>query len=211
MVESYWSNLLRWKNLKGITFGVVASLILYFSIFNSSLFVPEGEETKFTLMFLGYAILGSYAFSRQRVNTLLSKVSFIKNIPLFLVFFFSTLLIFYFLLNIFNPFSSVFLSLLEGVPLYLQVINIAIFSTIETSFFSVFLQNKFGIIPSALFAGVMHAPVWTGTLIENFIGATILFLIFNSLYYIFSIKLRNKENPIPTIGIHSAYNFFMFG
>ncbi len=198
------------KGLKEISFGVVSTLILLWAIFNAFSFVPEGAGIMWTLKFLGFGVFGVYSFGREDVRSKLSQISFFKAIPIFLLFFVVTLVVMYFLLGIANPFPETILSTLKGVPVWLQIINAFVFATIETSFFCVFLLNKWGVVPSALVAGGFHILIWNGTVLQNFFGATLLFLAFNTVYY-FTAYRKKKENPVPTIAVHTAYNFLQLG
>jgi hypothetical protein len=199
---------LKFKNFKRLSFGLIASLVLLWSIFNAYSFVPDGQEMRFVLLFLSYGLLGSYTFARFDVQTRLSKIPFFKSIPSFALFFVLSLLFFYFFLGILNPFPNVVLGIFLGVPLWRLLIMTFVFVAVEVSFFHVWLTTKHGILFSSVIAGFFHMFIWEGSPLLNFIGSTFLFFIFNSLFYFTS---RDFKNPIPIYAIHLSYNFIKLG
>ena len=208
------------KKLGSISFGLVASLFLLWTLFNSSSFVPEGQELKYTLAFLGYGVLGVYVFGRQNLRTKLSDISFIYSLPFLLVSTFLSFLFFTFLLNLSDPLPSAFLYGLAGIPVYIQLSNSLIFSVVETSFWQGHLDQKIGILGSMITAGFFHMFIWNGSLFVNFIGASLLFGMF-SLVNVSSRRLLKSNgfsssravvlSLILTIGFHAGYNMAKFG
>lgn len=209
MAKESFVTALGFRKLGKVSFGLILSLFLLFAIFNAGRFVPEGQEIKYALAFLGYGILGSYTFAREDFSSKLSKISLIKSLPIFIFSF----ILFYFLigilLNLYNPLPTSLLTGLVAVPLSVQLINSLIFSVVETSFFQVFLHEKIGIFGSVLSAGIFHIFVWNGSILINFIGASFLFLIF-SLFYYYTEKKFGLIAVVLTIAFHGAYNMVRY-
>ncbi len=67
---------LGFKKLLRVSFGLVAGLFLLWTLFNATSFVPEGQELKYTLVLLGYGVLGVYFFGRQDLRSKLKDISF---------------------------------------------------------------------------------------------------------------------------------------
>ena len=83
MADSLFSAL-GFKKFFGISFGMVSALFLLWTLFNATSFVPEGQELKYTLAFLGYGLLGVYIHGREDLKSKLSSISFIQALPWFL-------------------------------------------------------------------------------------------------------------------------------
>lgn len=210
MVKITFWRALGFRELWNISFGLVASFVLLFAIFNSSSFVPEGEILKYTLAFLGYGILGSYVFARADIRSKLSKISFIKSVPLFLAVFVPAFFFITFVLNAGGFLPETLFTALVGVPVYLQVINAFIFATVEVSFWQGYLDEKIGIMASVIFAGIMHMFIWAGDPFFNLIGASFLFLIFSTFHFFSKKWFGPYVALIMTIALHSAYNLVKY-
>lgn len=198
------------KKLGKISFGFFASVFLLWTLFNASSFVPEGQELKFTLAFLGYGILGSYIFAREDVRSKLRGISLIKAIPIFLGVGLVSFFLIGFLLGIRDPLPHVLISTLIGVPLYLQLINSLVFATVETSFFSGYVQEKYGLVLMVILAGIFHMFIWPGSLLFNFLGSSLLFLVFGIIYFYAKRAWGSAVAVVITIAVHTAYNLVKY-
>lgn len=202
---------LGFKKLKTISFGLVVSLFLLWSIFNSASFVPEGEGIRFALIFLGYGVLGVYVFTHTDVNSSLFKTPFFKNIPRFLLYFTGAFVVTYYLFQVVG--ASVFgsaVSIFKGVPTLLLMSHAFIFATVESMLWQGFLDKRVGILISCLIAGVFHAFIWSGYWVVNLFASAFLFFVFSVLNFYIN-KGYSKENLVPIIAIHTAYNFIQLG
>ena len=152
MANTFWKSL-GFSKLKNMSFGLFAGIFLLWTIFNASSFVPEGLELKYTLVFLGYGVLGVYIFGRQDLQTKLSKISLLGALPYFLIMTVVSFFLISFLLGVVDPFPLALVTALAGVPLYLQLSNALIFAVVETSFWQGHLDEKIGIFGSMIIAG----------------------------------------------------------
>lgn len=209
MVEKL-SQAMGLKKLYSISFGLFASLFLLWLLFNSASFVPEGQDLKFTLAFLGYGILGSYVFARQDIQSKLAKVKLISAIPVFLVCFVLVYFLFVYLFGLYDLFPNPLFVALVGVPFYLQALNVFVFATIETSFWQGLLDRKLGILGSILTAGFFHMFIWDGTLLLNFIGASVLFFVFSLVNFYARRYVSSGMALIIVIAVHSAFNLIKY-
>lgn len=207
--ETFWKGL-GFKKLSQISFGLFASLFLLWTLFNASSFVPEGQELKFTLAFLGYGVLGAYVFAREDIRSKLSKVSLLKAVPVFLVVLLVSFFLLSLLLGIRDPLPEILITTLIGVPLYLQMINALVFATVESSFFQAFLDGKIGILGSVIVAGVFHMFIWSGSLLFNFLGASLLFLVFSTVYFYSKRVVGPVMAVVVVIAFHTAYNLVKY-
>ena len=205
MVKNGFVEELGFDRLKSISFGFVASLFLLWLLFNSNSFVPEGQELKYTLAFLGYGLLGSYTFAREDVKARLNEISFIKAFPIFSGVMIASFIGISSFLGLQSTPDSVLYALV-GIPIYLQALNSFVFALVETSFFQVIIQEKEGLFLSALMGGFFHMLVWNGTALANFIGASILFFVFGLVYYFAKRRFGIPVALIITIAFHSGYN-----
>jgi hypothetical protein len=218
MVETF-TKALGVKKLFRLSFGLFASLFLLWTLFNASSFVPEGQELKFTLALLAYSAVGVYVFGRQDLRSKLKDVSLLKATPYVLLSALFSFFFFSFLLGLSDPLPATLLSALVGVPLYLQLVNGLVFAVVETSFWQGHLDNNIGILGSMMVAGLFHMFIWTGSLLSNFIGASLLFGVFSLVnFYAKNFFIRSGVSSklsvalalVITIGFHAGYNFAKF-
>lgn len=209
MVESFIQSL-GVKKLFKISFGLFVSIFLLWTLFNAYSFVPEGMGLKATLGFLGYGLLGSYTFSRHQVRSKLSQISLLKAMPIFLFTTFVSFVVLGFFLGVRDPLPETFISVLIGLPVYIQLSNAFIFATVESSFWQGWLDGKIGILGSSLVAGFFHMIVWPGPLLFNFIGATFLFFVFSQFNRFFSKRWGVVVGLVMTIGVHTGYNLVKY-
>lgn len=207
---------LGFKKLRSISYGLVSAFVLFFLLFNSFAFVPEDSQLKWVITFLSYGVLGAYVFARADLRSRLFDVRFFRAMLIFVPYFFGTLIVLYFLFGLVNPFPNIVLSIFTGMPFWLLSAYAFIFSTIETTFWQGYLDEKIGILGSFLFAGIIHMFIWTGPLWLNFLGASALFFIFSSLNYWFGFRPGASREAkttslIKTNAVHTAYNFIKLG
>jgi len=213
MVETFIQKL-GFRKFKAISFGLVAALFLLWAIFNSFTFVPEGQETKWLLVFLSYGILGTYVFARDDLRDKLFNIGFFRAMIYFIPALIISLIAFYFIFGLVNPLPQVALSILIGIPLWLSAVHAFIFATVETSFWQGHLDGKVGILFSIISAGIFHMFIWTGPAWLNFLGAAFLFLFFSMVHLFFGgfkSTAQQSKALIITIAVHTAYNFIKLG
>lgn len=189
-----------------ISFGLITSLLLLWLIFNSFIFSSSDGELSLlnVITFLSYGMLGVYVFANADIRNKLYNLPFFRSIPRLILFFSVALVGFYFLLGVVDPFPDTALNILTGIPVWILVVFAFVYATIESAFFQGYLDEKWGIFGSMLTAGAFHMLIWTGTPLMNFFGASLLFLFFSSCHWYFR---RNRNDLIPVIAIHTAYNF----
>ena len=204
MAKQTFISALGFKKFAKVSFLVVSAIFLFSVIFNASVYVPEGEELRYTLLFLGYGIFGVYIFGNSDIKNKWANVPFFKSLPRLFGYIFISLIFFYFILNITDPFPQVALGILTGLPFYLKILYAFVFAIPESSFFQGYLDGKYGILFSSVSAGFLHMFVWSGPFYVNFIGAMLLFMFFSFCH----LKLKKSESDlIPVTGIHIGYNF----
>ena len=208
--ETYIARL-GFKKILKISFGLATALFLLWLIFNSFAYVPEGKEDVWQITFIAYGVLGSYVFGSSDIRSKLYSISFFKSLPRLFLYIFGSLVFFYFLLNLVDPFPSVVSSILENAPWWLLIVHAFVFATIESSFWQGYLDERIGIVWSAFSAGLFHMFIWFGLILMNFIGASILFFMFSGFHYYFSVRRGKKNDLIPVIGFHTAFNFVKLG
>lgn len=196
------------RNIFVVSYGLVYVFFLLWLIFNPHLFVPEGQESYWFRVFIGYGLLNALIFSNADMRNKLFNVKLTKFVPRFLIFFFVSIVIFYVILTGFDPFDFRFFEVLSNVPIWLAMIHAMVFATTESVVWQGYLDHKIGAPWSQLTAGVFHVGVWTGSFLFVTFSAGFLFMIFSLTNWYFR---KNKDDVIPAIGVHSAFNFVKLG
>lgn len=209
-LEKTFVKALGFKKFLSISFGAITGLFLMWSVFNASSFVPAGLEGKWTIVFLSYAVFAIFFLSREDIRSKLGQIPFFKSLLFLIPSAFASFFVISLLLGVRDPFPSLLLNALIGVPLYLQLINAFVFATVETSVFQVYLDEKWGIAFSVFTAGLFHMLVWLGSPLQNFFGASVLFLMF-SMVHLYARKRFGLMGIIITIGVHLGYNVAKYG
>lgn len=196
------------KKAMNISFGIVTVFFLLWLIFHTSQYVPEGREDFWLIIFLSYGILLSLVFGNADLRNKLFDIRFIDSVPRLLMYFFFGLIFFYFLLSFVDPLEGSLFGILSAIPLWLAAIHAFVFATIESVVWQGYLDYKVGLIASPLIAGIFHYGVWTGGAFLVIFSAGLLFLFFSTVNWYFRV---NKNDVIPAIGVHTAYNFIKLG
>jgi hypothetical protein len=198
----------NWKNIKKISFGLVTTLFLIWLIFNTAHFVPASQKDNMLIAFISYGILGAMVFAFADIRNKLFNINFWKSLPRFFLFFIISLIGFYVILKFTSPVDTSFSELLSSVPVWLAMIHCFVYATIESAVWQGFLDDVVGRIFSCIIAGLFHMFVWGGSVFFAFLGSAILFLIFSFIHYYFR---KNKNDLIPVIAVHTAYNIIKLG
>ena len=181
-----------------ISFGLLTSLLLLWLVFNAFIFNSAELSVLDVVLFLSYGLLGVYVFANADIRNKLYNISFFKSLPRFLLFFAGSLIAFYFLLGVADPLPNTAISIITGVPTWILIIHAFVFATIESAFWQGYLDGKIGIFGSVIVAGLFHMLIWTGAPFQNFIGASLLFLVFSTCHWYFR---KNTNDLIPVIAI----------
>lgn len=204
MAREKYVKTLGFKKFLNISFGLITTLLLLWLIFNAFIFETAQLSVLDVVLFLSYGLLGVYVFANADIRNKLYNIPFFKSLPRFALFFFSSLILFHLLFGIINPLPDTALSILTGIPTWILIVHAFVFATVESAFFQGYLDYRIGIIGSCIVAGLFHMLIWTGTPLQNFFGASILFLGFSTVNWYFR---QNKSDLIPVIAVHTAYNF----
>ncbi len=205
--EKFFGN---WKNFRNISLGLVASLFLSWLIFNTFAFVPDGQEDKWLLIFLSYSTFMGITFGSADARSKLYNTNFFKSIPRFLLFFIPAFFVLYFLLQLVEPAysGSSVIEILRNIPVWLAIINAFVFATFESSVWQGLLDYRMGRIASPISAGIFHMFIWSGGVFMIIPVVTFLFMGFSWFNWYFR---KDKNDLIPAIAIHTAYNFLILG
>ena len=187
-----------------ISFGLLTSLLLLWLVFNAFIFNTAELSVLDVVLFLSYGLLGVYVFANADIRNKLYNISFFKSLPRFLLFFGSSLIVFYLILGVVDPLPNVLFGIASGIPIWILIVHAFVFATVESAFFQGYLDQRIGIFGSCITAGLFHMLIWSGSPLQNFIGASFLFLIFSTCHWYFR---KNTNDLIPVIAIHTAYNF----
>jgi len=194
------------KGLK-ISWGLVMTLLVLFFLFNAFTLTGETSTLLDWTIFVSYGFLAVFVFATADIRNRLYNIPFFSSLPRFLLFFGLAMVAFYLILGVIDPFPKAITGIFTGVNFFVLGFFLFIVSTIESAFFQGYLQYKWGIFFSMLIAGVFHMFIWDGTPFLNFIGASFLFLFFSSAHWYFR---RDKNDLIPVMAIHTAYNFIKY-
>lgn len=196
------------KKLTRISFGLVTTFFLLWLIFHTKQYIPEQHHSTWLLVFLSYGILLSLVYANADIRNKLFDVSLVSFFPRFMIFFLGGLVFFYLLLSIVDPIDLSLFAILANIPLWLAMVHAFVFATIESAVWQGYLDHKIGMFASPLLAGIFHYGVWTGGAIVVIFSASLLFLFFSYVNYRFRIS---KNDLVPVIAVHTAYNFIKLG
>lgn len=191
-----------------ISFGLVTTLFLLWLIFNLPHFTSEISTKDFLRVFLSYGVMASIIWANVDIRNKLFNISFLGSMLRFFLFLFPSLFFFYFLNFYIDPTGENLFSILSTVPVGIALIHAFVFATVESAIWQGFLNEKVGVLGSSLIAGLMHMYVWQTTPLFAIFGATLLFLFFSYVDYRFRL---NKNDLIPVIAVHTAYNVIKLG
>lgn len=203
--QGYFDN---WKRIKVVSFGLIYVLFLLWLIFHTGQFVPEADKDLWFNYLIGYGLLNALIFGVADVRNKLFDVKLVDFVPRFLIFFFGSLFVFYLLLTYVDPLNTPIFSLLSAVPTYLLILHAMVFATTESAVWQGFLDDKLGHPWSELSAGIFHYGIWTGSPLIVIPSAGLLFAGFSYVNF----RFRNSKNDlVPAIASHTAFNFVKLG
>lgn len=203
--QGYFSN---WRNVFGISFGLVYVLFTIWVIFHVPQWVPPESQNLMYKTLIAYAILNTIIFANADIRNKLFKVKLIHFIPRFLIFFVISLFIFIVVLARVDPLGPAAYQILASVPLWLLILHALVFATTESAIWQGFLDEKIGRVPSAIVFGLFHLSMWPGNSLFVVFSAALLCTFFSYVNWRFR---TSKNDLVPAIAVHTAYNLVKLG
>jgi hypothetical protein len=192
----------NWKGILKVSIGVVYTLFICYLIFHTFQFVPPQYELYWWKVFVAYGVLNGIIVGNANLRNRLFNTEFLKFLPRFFLFSACSIIGFYLLTSLIDPFSSSAFALMSRIPIWLALIHGFVFATSE-SVIQAFLFDKYGFIAAFVFGGVFHYGIWPGPFLLVFICAGFLFLFFTLVHW----RFRKTNNDLaPLIGTHFGYN-----
>lgn len=201
----YFSN---WKNVFQISLGLVVVLFLSWLVFHTSQYVPAEHKDSWLIVFISYGVLASMIFGVSDIRAKLFDIKFVDFLIRGSVPFVISLFAFFYLFTYFEPADYTLFDVLSNVPTWLLILHAFVFATLESAIWQGYLDQKVGHPWSELVAGVFHWGIWSGGAVIVIFSASLLFALFSYVNYRFSI---NKNDIVPAIAVHTAFNFIKLG